>query len=94
MKKLIVVWLVVLSISMSPLGIVVRTETLSALAKIEHKTSHYGSARSTVTGAGFEIIYDDVVYESTWPIERWIKRNVTVKSTSSENLSLDYDVVC
>jgi hypothetical protein len=44
---------------------------------------------STVSGAGFEIIYDNVIYESTWPIERWIKRNIVVRNASSENLKLD-----
>ncbi len=43
----------------------------------------------TVTGRGFEVTYEDVLYESTWPIERWIKRNIIVRSKSTQRLELE-----
>lgn len=77
-------------------GGVLFTLAVSLTAQMDGGRTELGfePTMATASGAGFEIIYENVVYESTWPIERWIKRNVAVRSISSENLSLDYEVTC
>jgi len=41
-----------------------------------------------------QFIYDDVLYESVWPIERWIKRGTEVVNTGLSYLELEYNATC